>query len=111
VIAEWSGSVIVTHHQSETWNTDGTQTHPTLARASTGVYSLTFASSYLDHTGASHALTLIGARATSTITATTFAGRVVGNAYIDTSNPLIIRARFWDGAGDVADARFILEVW
>ncbi len=111
VIANWNGSAFDYAHRSEAWNTDGSQTHPALARAGAGSYSLTLASTYKDQDGADIAIAPKAARVTVHKVLAAFANRVVGYAWIDGSNPLVLQVRLWEEAtGTAVDAPFWLEV-
>lgn len=51
VIAKWNGSAFDIYHQAEAWNPNGDQAHPVLARTGAGLFTYTFAASYLDEDG------------------------------------------------------------
>lgn len=111
VVAEWTGTAMGVAYQSEAWNPNGDQAHPVVARTSMGLYTVTFASSYLDETGASISTQLLLARATFMGQVSTWASRRVAYAWVDTSNPLIVNVSMWNpGTGGLADAKFLLEV-
>ncbi len=111
LIATWGGSAFNIAHQAEAWNPRGTQAHPTLARTSTGLYTYTFASTYLDEDGVEQSLALGAPRADVSTALTAFADRLEAHTWVDTSNPLIVQVRIWKSAdGTATDARFWLEV-
>jgi hypothetical protein len=109
VVASYSGTLTVIY-QSEAWNADGAQVHPVLARSGTGLYTLTFAATYLDELGASVATSIVFARAGAMRVLTSYADRVNAYAWIDGSNPLIVHVSLFDASGSAIDAPFWLEV-
>lgn len=82
----------VVSHQAEAWNPNGDQAHPVLGRTNTGIYSYTFASTYLDEDGIAVPMDLKGARVTCpTISSgTNFAE---GVAWVDSVFPLVVIVR------------------
>lgn len=91
-IASYTGGQFVISHQAEAWNPNGDQAHPTLARTNTGVYSYTFASTYLDEDGVAVPMDLKGSRVTcpSISSGTNFAE---GVAWVDSVFPLVVIVR------------------
>jgi len=112
VVAEYDGvSTMRVAYQAEAWNPNGEQAHPVVARTGTGVYTVTFASSYLDESGASVTTQLPWARAMSLAAVATYAARREAYAWVDTTNPLVVNVTTWNPAtGLAADAKFLLEV-
>lgn len=108
--ARWDGSTFRIEHQAEAWNPDGNLARPTLARASTGVYSYTFAASYPDEEGATVSTELRAPRVTCQKVLSAFSGRIEPHAWLDADNPLIVHIRLWDASGTLVDEPFWLEV-
>lgn len=110
-VVEYAGSVLSTIYQAEAWNPNNDVAHPVIARTGTGVYTVTFASTYLDETGASVPTTLLYARAKFIGDMSAWANRREAHAWIDGTNPLIVNVTTWDTAtGLAADAKFLVEV-
>jgi hypothetical protein len=116
-VGKWAGSGqnFTIAEQEEAWNDDHDQSHPTIARTSTGLYSYTFASSYLDEDGVAVSTVLTAARATAGYTA--FSGTTVNEAFawIDPANPLNVLVQtatrtLSTGVSALADLPFWLEV-
>lgn len=110
LIASWNGSDFDISHQEEAWNAKHEQTHPQLARSSAGVYTYTFASTYKNTKGEDIQLVLAAPRITTHRAITSFGSRVVSDAWIDPSAPLVVEIRIWTSAGTPTDAGFWLEV-
>lgn len=111
VVAEWSGSAMSVSYQAEAWNSNGDQAHPVVARTGIGVYTVTFASSYLDEEGTSISTQLLYAEAIAIGAVTAWANRKRAFAWVDTGSPLVVNVTTWDEASGVAaDVKFKLEV-
>jgi hypothetical protein len=111
VIATYTGGAFSIAHQAEAWNPEGSQARPTLARGAAGEYTYTFAASYADQEGASVATALTAARVTCHRDLSSYSQRIVGHAWRDAVNPLVVNVRIWDAAGAGADHPFWLEVF
>lgn len=110
LIAAYVGAAFVVANKTEAWNPDGTQAHPVLARTSAGVYTYTFAASYLDEDGAAVPTVLRAPRLSCHKVLTAFADRIEAHAWVDVTNPLILQLRLWTGAaGTAVDEPFWLE--
>lgn len=110
-IARYTGTWGI-YDRAEAWNTDGSQTRPSLAQVGVGNYTWTFAESYLDGSGVAQTLLLIGARATAEHETTVYANRIESRAWVDRSNPRLVQMRFWDASGTLTDPeRFLVEAW
>lgn len=110
--AVWDGvSAFTITAQEEAWNPNGTQARPVLARTSAGVYTYTFASSYLDESGASIAPGLSGAICRSAYVLSGYADRTIAEAWIAPASPLIVQIRQWNSSGTVVDRPFVLQVF
>lgn len=111
VIATY-GSGFQIAHQAEAWNPENAQLHPTLARAGSGIYSYTFASTYKDEDGVDVSTVLFGARVSCHRDLSGgFATRISAHAWIDAGNPLVVQVRLWDTGGGGGDHPFWLEVF
>jgi len=112
LIARWDSgtSHFVVSHQEEAWNSEREQAHPALVRVGAGVYTYTFAATYLDEDDVAVTTELGAPRVTVHKVLTAYADRVVGFAWVDASSPLVVQIRLWDAAGTPEDAPFWLEV-
>lgn len=106
LIAKWNGSTFDISAQAETWSPNGDQPHPALNRTGVGVYTYTFASSYLDEEGAAVSTVLAGARCSSEVNHAN--GRIRGYAW---PTALVVDIKLEDSAGTARDAAFYLEVF
>lgn len=105
------GATSVKSLQEEAWNVDHSQTHPTFVRASAGVYTYTFASTYLDMDGVAVATVLNGCRIREIVDMTAgYSARKSAYAWIDSGNPLIVNINTFDAAGSASDSKFWLDV-
>lgn len=112
LIAQYVGSSFVVAAQEEAWNPDLSQAHPVLARASAGVYSYTFAASYLDEDGVAQPTVLRAPRLSCHKVLAAFADRVDAHAFIDAGNPLVLQLRLWlSASGTAVDEPFWLETY
>lgn len=112
LIATYSGGSFQIAHQAEAWNPEAAQAHPSLARTSAGVYTYTFAASYLDEDGVAVPTVLAAARVSSHYAPqATYPNRIESRAWVDESNPLIIQVRMWNTSGVPVDLPFWLEVF
>lgn len=110
-IAEYSGGALSTIYQAEAWNPNNDVTHPVVERTGTGTYTITFAPSYPDETGAEVSLSLLYARAKFLGDMSAWANRHEAHAWIDPADPLVVHVTTWDTAtGLAADAKFLVEV-
>ncbi len=110
VVASWNGAAFVYTHRSESWNADERQAHPALARQSAGVYTLTFAATYPDEDDVNVPTVLGGARVACLKVQSAFADRVEARAWVDATDPLVVRVRLWNSSGTAVDEPFWLEV-
>ena len=111
LVANWNGADFDKATQTEAWNPDGNQAHPVLARAGAGVYSYTFAGTYLNSAGVAVPIALVAPRVSSHKVLTAFSERIDAYAFIDVAtNPLVVQIRLWDATGTPEDAPFWLEV-
>lgn len=112
LVAEYDGiSAMTTLYQAEAWNPNNDQAHPVLARSGTGVYTVTFAASYLDELGAAVGTQLLFASARSLAPVVAYVDRLEAYAWVDLADPLVVNVTTWESAtGLAADARFVLEV-
>jgi hypothetical protein len=112
VVAEYDGvSAMTVSYRAEAWNSKGDQVHPVVARTGAGVYTVTFAASYLNELGASVPTSLLYAKAQSLEKVAAWSDKREAHAWIDVTNPLIVNVTTWDPAsGTAADAKFLLEV-
>jgi hypothetical protein len=100
IVAEWNAvtSSFGILHQEEAWNVDHAQAHPILARTSTGIYTYTFASSYLDRDAIAVATNLVSARLSCNATVVypqwTISGITV-NVFLSDVDVAPMDARFW----------------
>lgn len=100
------------YFRAESWNTDGSQSHPTLTRTSPGVYGYSFEATYNDAQGSPVPLLLSGANVVDLSVCENFADRIIHKCWIDTTNVRYVQIRFWDASGTPVDPeRFLLEVW
>jgi hypothetical protein len=92
VIANYTGGAFVIGYQAEAWNQELSQAHPVLARSGAGLYSYTFASTYLDEDGVAVATDIKGPRPFSQADSS---GTTVGEAFgwINPANPLQVLMR------------------
>lgn len=111
LIAHYTGGLFVYGHQEEAWNPENAQPHPALARSAAGVYTYTFAASYLDEDGNAVATVLRAPRLSCHKVLTAFADRIDAHAWIDNSNPLVLQLRLWSQAGAGVDEPFWLEAF
>ncbi len=112
IIASWDGATFDVSFQGEAWNANGSQDHPELARASAGVYTYTFAATYLDEAEEEVAINLLAARIHCLKPLTVFADRVSAHAWRDPDSATVIHVRLWDEAtGTAVDQPFWLEVF
>lgn len=109
VAAKWTGSAFQIFHQGEAWNPEGSQTPPLLERASTGVYTWTFASTYPDVEGNDVSPNIGPVRVSSHKVLTAFADRIEAHAWRDAADASIIHVRLWDASGTPVDEPFWLE--
>lgn len=109
--AAWTGAAFQMAHQREAWNAENDQSHPTLARASAGVYSYTFAATYLDEDGTAVQTVLGAPHAWSPQVLAAYADRVDAYAWVDPGNALVVHVRLFDAAGAGIDAPFALSVY
>jgi len=115
LIAQWNTttSLFEVYHQEEAWNARHEQARPTLARASAGSYTYTFAESYLDADGVAIPSNIVAARVfvMDTNPDPLSVSNPLASVRVDNStvHP-IIYISITDG-GYVADARFWLEVF
>jgi hypothetical protein len=115
LIARWNGSAFDVAHQAESWNTDGSQAHPQLARSAIGRYTYLFAPSYLDGEGNQIATALPAPRVTVHEVPVSEAALYLNISYamswIDPTNPLRVKIALNDATGNTGvDWAFWLEV-
>jgi hypothetical protein len=109
LVAHYTGGQFVIQHQQEAWNTEGAQARPVLARSAAGVYTYTFASSYLDEDGVSVATVLRAPRISCHKVLTAFADRIDPLSWVDGGSPLVLQIRLWNQSGAGVDEPFWLE--
>lgn len=112
LIATWTGSAFQVHHQSEAWNANGAQAHPVLARTGTGVYTYTFAPTYLNEEDQAIETNLLAARVDCTGPQGAFMEHVTARAWRDPVTTTLVHVRLWlTGPGTPVDDQFWLEVF
>jgi hypothetical protein len=90
-VGVWGGSTFTIAEQEEAWNDDHDQTHPTPARTSAGLYTYTFAATYLDEDGVAQPTILTGACAFAGITAVDDTKIAEAFAWVDPTNALRVK--------------------
>jgi hypothetical protein len=92
VIANYTGGAFVVGYQAQAWNQNLDQANPALARSGAGLYSLTFASTYLDEDGIATPTDIKGALPFAQADSS---GATVGEAFawINPGNPLQVLMR------------------
>ena len=112
-VALYTGGVFAVSYQAEAWNAEGDQARPVLARSGAGLYSYTFAASYLDEDGIAVPTDIEAARI-SCPSDSSGAALAEGFAWLNPSNPLQVLMRVGTrttaGAFTNGDVRFWLEV-
>lgn len=113
VAAHWSSPNLVVDYQAEAWNHKGAQAHPVLARTSTGVYTLTFAATYLDENDVAVPTSIMAPRCGVNKMMSALTDIVASACWIDPSNPLLVHIWTWQpggGGGTPEDCPFWVEV-
>lgn len=109
LVAEWGGASFTLWHQEEAWNPKRSQAHPVLARTGAGLYTYTFAATYLDENGVAIPTALVAARAWA-VGYDELGNRCNAWAVINGANPLQVDIRLENTSAVLKDPRFWLEV-
>jgi hypothetical protein len=103
-----SPAAFIIYHQEEAWNARHAQAHPVLERQVTGLYTYTFASSYLTEDGESVPISVVAARAN------VFGAGGINSgtkAWCQVTSPTVVTISISDDSNAGVDARFWLEVF
>lgn len=104
-VLNWTGSVLELVAAGEAWDPNGTQANPTPARASAGVYTLTYAATYANRLGAAVAPALIAGKASVQALGGDWAAVAVPRVDGRTVDVELVNA------GTPGDAKVLVELW